>query len=127
MSEEPDTHELTRRVNHCENLFDELQKVVASILAWKEKICGGLSVMIWVIGGIQSVVLICLGLAANSLNHTAETLGRHAVELATTRTQMDAFMGHGPRFTTEANDLADAKLKEWVRQEIKSNNQTANQ
>jgi len=121
MSENPDCHELIRRLNRCEALFDELRKVVGNVLEWKDKVRGGIVVMAWVIGGIQSVVLICLGLAANSLNNTATILGNHAVELATARTKIDTFMS-GPRFTAETNAAADArledKIREWVRKEI---------
>ena len=32
MSETPDSHELSRRVSHLDDLFDELRKVVGGLL-----------------------------------------------------------------------------------------------
>ena len=118
MSIDPDTDELARRLDRTDDVFEELRKVVGSILDWKSRISGGLTVMVWVVGGVQSGVLVCLGLAANSLNHTAETLGMHAVELAESRTQIESFMTE-PRFTAKDHAVEDAEMREWVRQEIK--------
>ncbi len=42
MSETPDTHELGRRLHTVEELFDELRKIVSSLLAWKDKMGGSL-------------------------------------------------------------------------------------
>ena len=118
MSTEPDTDELARRVNHFETLFEELRQVVNQILEWKSKITGGITVMVWVVGSLQSIVLVCLGFAANSLNNTATILGDHAVELATANTKIEAFMAQGPRFSAETNAAADAELKRWVQEQI---------
>lgn len=119
----PDLKDLTERVYQCETLFDELRKVVGTLLEWKSKITGGMTVMVWVVGGVQSVVLVCLGLAANSLNKTAETLGNHAVELATAKTKIEAYMADGSRFTAEKNAASESALKtdiqNWVREELK--------
>ena len=114
MSETPDSHELSRRVSHLDDLFDELRKVVGGLLEWKDKISGGMSVMCWVVGGVQSIVLLCLGFAANSLNNTACILGQHAVELATSRTKIEAYIMH----STDRDAIAEAKMREWVRDEI---------
>lgn len=121
MPPEPDTDELARRVSTFEELFEELRQVVNSILQWKSKITGGMTVMVWVVGGVQSVVLLCLGFAANALNHTAETLGTHAVELATAKAEIKAYMAEG-RFSADKNAASEsalkAELQQWVRQEI---------
>lgn len=114
MSEAPDTHELARRVCHQDKLFEELHKVVTSLLEWKDKISGGMSVMVWVVGCVQSVVLVCLGFAANSLNNTANILGQHAIELATSRTKIEAYMAHD----TDRDSAAENRLRVWVREEI---------
>ena len=118
MSIDPDTDELARRLDRTDEVFEELRKVVGSILDWKSRISGGLSVMVWVVGGVQSVVLVCLGLAANSLNNTAETLGSHAVELAESRTQIESFMTE-PRFTAKDHAVDDFAMREWVREQLK--------
>ena len=118
MSIDPDTDELARRIDRADAVFEELRKVVGSLLDWKSRISGGLSVMVWVVGGVQSVVLVCLGLAANSLNHTAETLGRHAVELAESRTQIELFMTE-PRYTAKDHAVDDSAMREWVREQLK--------
>jgi len=115
---QPNNEDLARRVNHFEQLFEELRCVVNSILEWKSKISGGITVMVWVVGALQSVVLVCLGLAANSLNNTAKVLGDHAVELATAKTKIESFIAAGPRFTAETNAAADAELKRWVQEQI---------
>ena len=114
MSETPDTHELERRVCHLDRLFEELHKVVTSLLEWRDKISGGITVMCWVVGGVQSIVLLCLGFAANSLNNTATILGQHAVELATSRTKIEAYITH----SNDRDAIAEAKMREWVREEI---------
>jgi len=115
MSEAPDTHELGRRLHTIEELFDELRKVVSSLLAWRDKMAGGISVMCWVVGGVQSIVLLCLGFAANSLNNTATILGQHAVELATSRTKIESYIVH----SADRDAIADAKMREWVREELR--------
>lgn len=123
MPPEPDHEELVRNVSKLEELFEEMNTVVKSILSWKDKISGGLSVMVWGLGIIQSIVLICLGFAANALNHTAETLGSHAVELASTKAEFKTYMANAnEKFTADANAAADATLKsdlqQWVRDEF---------
>lgn len=117
MSETPDNHELNRKISVLEKLFEELRKMVSGILEWKDRLSGAISIMVWVVGTIQSVVLVCLGFAANSLNNTASTLGVHAVELATTRARMESFMAT-ERFTAEMNAAADEKMRAFVREEI---------
>ena len=97
------------------DLFEELRKVVGSILDWKSKISGGMTVMVWVIGVVQSVVLLCLGFAANALNHTAETLGTHAVELATAKAEIKAYMAEG-RLSADKNAASEAALKDYIQQ-----------
>lgn len=119
MSETPDTDELGRRVCQLDKLFDELRKVVTSLLEWKDKMTGGMTVMVWVIGGVQSIVLICLGLAANSLNNTATILGDHAVELATSRARIESYIMH----SEDRDAIAEAKMREWVREEINNKHQ----
>jgi hypothetical protein len=115
MSETPDTHELGRRLHTIEELFDELRKVVSSLLAWRDKMAGGISVMCWVVGVVQSIVLLCLGFAANSLNNTATILGQHAVELATSRAKIEAYILH----SADRDAIAEAKMREWVREELR--------
>ena len=121
MPPEPDTDELARRVSHTETLFEELRQVVNSILEWKNQTTGGLKVTLWGLGILQSGVLLCLGFAANALNTTATTLGNHAVELATAKAEIKAFVQAG-RFTEDQNAVSEAALKDelkaWVRKEI---------
>lgn len=104
-----------------DELFEELRKVVSSILEWKSKVSGGMTVMAWVLGVMQSIVLLCLGFAANSLNNTAETLGTHAVELATAKAEIKAYMAEG-RFTADKNAASEAALEarihKWVQEEL---------
>jgi len=115
MSETPDTDELCRRVCKLDELFDELRKVVSGLLEWKDKISGGMTVLLWVVGGIQSVVLLCLGFAANSLNHTATILGQHAVELATSRARIESYIMH----SNDRDTITEARMREWVKEEIR--------
>lgn len=109
-------------IARLDELFEELRKVVSSILEWKSKVSGGMTVMVWVIGVVQSVVLLCLGYAATALNHTAETLGTHAVELATAKAEIKAYMAEG-RFTADKNAASEAaleaRLQKWVQEELK--------
>jgi hypothetical protein len=127
MSEDPDTHELTRRVNHLDALFEELREMLNRVLEWKNRMSGGLTVLIWGFSIGQAVVLSMLGFAALALKDASKTLGNHAKELAVARTQIDAFMAE-PRFTADHNAAADARLvsemRAFVRDEIAQKHQT---
>ena len=122
MPPDPDTDELARRVSSFEELFEELRQVVNTILEWKNQTTGGLKVTMWGLGILQSIVLLCLGFAANALNNTATTLGNHAVELATAKAEIKAFMQE-EKFTADRNAVSEAalrdELKTWVRDELK--------
>ena len=105
MPPDPDTDELARRVSSFEELFEELRQVVNTILEWKNQTTGGLKVTMWGLGILQSIVLLCLGFAANALNNTATTLGNHAVELATAKAEIKAFMQE-EKFTADRNAVS---------------------
>ena len=118
----PDNEEICRRLNKTDGLIDELFKVMNSVLEWKNKICGGITVLVWTLGITQSVVLILLGIAASKLNTTAETLGNHAVELGKARTEIDHYMRE-PKYTRNDAETAHAQLRAWVTEKINQRQQ----
>lgn len=124
MSDDPDTDELARRVAKIDDLIRELFTVLHTVVAWKDKMSGGMAVALWGFTGVQVILSAVLGYAVHSLNATADTLGQHSVDLATAKTRIENFMAQGPRFTVEMNELSEQRLKSeleaYVREQTKN-------
>lgn len=117
MTQIPDPDELARRIDKTDHLVDELFRVLNTVLEWKNKLTGGMSVMIWVVGITQTIVLTLLGIAANSLNTTAETMGKHAVELAAAKTELSHIISQ-PRYSPSEAAADHAELRAWVTEKL---------
>jgi hypothetical protein len=122
MTQIPDSDEICRRLEKTDGLIDELFRVLNAVLEWKNKLTGGITVLVWVVGISQSLVLTLLGVAAVRLNDTAETLGKQAVEIAMAKNEINHFI-NAPRYTPADAKSDNAVMRAWVVEKLNSRTQ----